>query len=229
MNEFEKRFKSFDNKKLFAIVKEAGKYQPIAVDAAKSEIALRNLSKKEILRINIELAENDFHILERQNKIDVIINKANSIGGEILNTIDPVQKESMSLERRINVISIFFAIIALQGLYSEFAKVGYLFSGRNDGIFLGVIYYFIFPIIIPFALAGLFWLRNKLGWALVLIFSALEILGALGGIWFYLNRDTASYSGTQSNFVQMMDSMIYVHPIFHLLIILVYGVVVWLI
>ena len=57
MNEFQERFKNFDNRKLLKILEDAGNYNSIAVEAAKLELTKRNISDEDIHSIKDEIKE----------------------------------------------------------------------------------------------------------------------------------------------------------------------------
>ena len=57
MNEFQERFKNFDNRKLLKILEDAGNYNSIAVEAAKLELTKRDISDEDIHSIKDEIKE----------------------------------------------------------------------------------------------------------------------------------------------------------------------------
>ena len=57
MNEFQERFKNFDNRKLLKNLEDAGNYNSIAVEAAKLELTKRNISDEDIHSIKDEIKE----------------------------------------------------------------------------------------------------------------------------------------------------------------------------
>ena len=57
MNEFQERFKNFDNRKLLKNLEDAGNYNSIAVEAANLELTKRNISDEDIHSIKDEIKE----------------------------------------------------------------------------------------------------------------------------------------------------------------------------
>nr|HMU05461.1 hypothetical protein [Saprospiraceae bacterium] len=103
MNEFEEKFKSFDNRKLLKIVEEYEKYQKEAVDAAKLELSKRNLSEEEVQAVKDEFLEEKIKAVTKKEKFQKIETNAKNIGNEFFRTIHPIQAEHQSLYRKINL------------------------------------------------------------------------------------------------------------------------------
>ena len=119
MNEFEEKFKSFDNRKLLKIVEESAKYQEIAVDAAKIELSKRKLSEDEVQAIKDEFLEEKIKAETRKEKFQKIENNAKYFGTEFFKTIHPLQNEHQSLHRKVNLIVIIFGALAIYQIFKE--------------------------------------------------------------------------------------------------------------
>ena len=57
MNDFQRRFKNYDNQQLLKIIEDVENYEPAAVEAAKLELSKRDVSQEEIQAASKALQE----------------------------------------------------------------------------------------------------------------------------------------------------------------------------
>ena len=80
MNEFQHKYKSIDTTKLIEIILDSASYQPIAVEAAKHELSLRNISEQEIQRIKDDFTLKNDAKAQKQAQFKKVENKAKEYG-----------------------------------------------------------------------------------------------------------------------------------------------------
>lgn len=100
MNEFQKRFKNFDNRKLLRILEEANKYHPDALKAAKAELEKRNVSEAEVKSVKDQFSDKASKIEKRKQQVEKFETKASSMGNEFLDTVNPIQTTAPTVDRK---------------------------------------------------------------------------------------------------------------------------------
>lgn len=233
MNEFEEKFKSFDNRKLLKIVEESAKYQEIAVDAAKIELSKRKLSEDEVQAIKDEFLEEKIKAETRKEKFQKIENNAKYFGTEFFKTIHPLQNEHQSLHRKVNLIVIIFGALAIYQIFKERNMfVAILSFDLSEWDFSMPIYFF--PIIIlPFSIY-FFWKRSKIGWMLFTSYVIYNLLNGIGMLYVtlqWMNQEgyesDSLMNGLQFEFTEMEYFIHQPNPMMYLLIIFFYGATLW--
>jgi hypothetical protein len=53
MNDFQRRFKNYDNQQLLKIIEDAENYEPAAVEAAKLELSKRDVSQEFVKKVSV--------------------------------------------------------------------------------------------------------------------------------------------------------------------------------
>lgn len=178
-NEFSDRFKSLENKKLLKIIEESEHYEPMAVAAAKLELANRKVSADEIQSLQDELNDEKAKIAERHAIFKQVENKAKVLGAELLDTVNPIQKEPQTISRKINLIVIVFGLLALYQIIESFNMFRFLFWDDLVGWDFSMVEFFVPLVLLPVAIL-LFWNRNRVGWILLSVLFVYHVISALG-------------------------------------------------
>lgn len=234
MNEFQERYKSFDNRKLLKILEEPESYQPLAIEAAKLELSKREVSEDETQSVKDEINDRKVKVEKRQEQIKKVESKVKSIGTEFFETVSPIQEESQTIDRKINLIVIVFGFLSIYQFFQEFGVIRYLFTDNLAEWALDMIFYIIPLIGLPVAVF-LFWKRNKIGWILMSAFFVYTIVNAIGLFlltwnWSQQEKYTSDYS-TDNNLIEVLDHLLLPqrNPIEYVLVALVFGATLWVI
>jgi hypothetical protein len=169
MNPFTERYKTLSNPDLLKIIDNAGDYQPFAVEAAKYELAGRELTDIELATA---MAENVAQIQEKQVQIDknkIFEDKVKTIGFSIADTLNPIQTDTPSPDKIITRISIVFGILFLLQAFNQFGLIASILS-RSDAKWDFSLVLFFIPFMVLPAGTFLFWRRKKPGWVLLSVF-----------------------------------------------------------
>lgn len=185
MNEFQKRYVSFDVQQLVKIIEDADNYNPIAVEAAKLELSKREISAEEIQSIKDNISDKKAKSEERQQQVKQLENKAKNAGATLLDSLSPIQKTPQTLDRKINLISIIFGLLAIYHIIEEYGMLKFMITDSYAKWDFSMVIYFL-PVI--FLSVGIFnfWKRNKIGWFLLSIHFTYNI--AIGIGMFLLTR-----------------------------------------
>ncbi|MBI1227469.1 MAG: hypothetical protein GC192_19715 [Bacteroidetes bacterium] len=178
MNDFQQKYKSYDTRKLLKILEEAENYQPEAVEAAKFELANREISKADIQSVKNEVSIERFRIEERQKHLQKAEDKAKAIGANLLENISPIQKEPFSADKKLNIIVVVFGIWAVYQLAQGLGILPFSFRSSYGRWDTDPISYFLPLIVLPVALF-LFWKRNNVGWMMFCAYLVYNIINAL--------------------------------------------------
>jgi hypothetical protein len=226
MNEFQERFKNFDNRKLLKIIEDAENYQSIAVEAAKLELSNRNVSDEEVQSIKGEFKDKQAEIDKRKGQIRNVENKAKEIGTELFETVSPIQKEPQTIDRKINLIVIVFGILAAYQIFKEFDMIQFMFTDSLAEWDFSMVLYFLPMIILPIAVF-LFWKRNKIGWILMGAFFVYNIVNAIGIFlltWDW-NREDEYINDYSSGELESLFPQ--PNPIIYLIIVAIFVATLW--
>jgi hypothetical protein len=189
MNEFQEKFKSFDNRKLLKMVEEQENYQKTAIEAAKVELLNRNVNPEEIQAIRNEILATKTRNENRKENIESLKHKAKLIGIEFLETVNPIQKEHQTFKKKTNIIVIIFGLIALFQIYNETGMIYAMFTSKMNEWDSSMLLYS-FPIIILPIGVYYFWKRHKIGWSLLTSYVIFNILnGVIVFAWQQLKKE----------------------------------------
>ncbi len=175
LNDFRTYYKTISNTELLSILDNPDDYQALAVEAAKEELANRNLADLEIQEArqpNIDKQKD-----KKRKKINVVENKVKAVGNTFIDTINPIQSGIHSTEKSIRLILITCGGIFLYQFIKYFkAHLGYV-KDISRFPFESIIY--LLPqIILPVAIIA-FWKRKKIGWTLLTVCLTYSGVGAL--------------------------------------------------
>lgn len=98
MNQFAERYRTLSNADLLGIIENESGYLPEAIEAARKEMLLRNLSDQELEGAKREVAD-----AQRRNEEGAVLDrKVRNIGRTLLDLINPIQKTLPGPLKRLN-------------------------------------------------------------------------------------------------------------------------------
>ena len=175
MQDFTKRYSSYDNIDLFKILAKKSEYQPEAVLAAKAEIDRRQISEEEVDRIQAT-------ILKEKEAVENKEKRSQEIKQQIIDTINPVKETAPTVKRVVNGITIVFCGIALFQWYKFFQILFFVWNENLSMLDFGTAF-MIIPLLILTPGIILFWKRVKTGWVFMMSYFVFTIVQIIA--WFY--------------------------------------------
>ncbi|WP_166965394.1 hypothetical protein [Yeosuana marina] len=184
MTEFTELYQKLSNSELLKIISEAEKYNPIAIETAKTEIESRQLTEQELNQAKSQITEKENtkkREIEKRKQREEKIKKSTST---LFETINPIQNGIQTPEKIIRLTILIFGGLAIYRLYQQFGMFQVIFhEGISDWDFSMVEYFF--PIIILPIAVILFWKRKKIGWILLSIFLTYSAFNTV--VLFFMN------------------------------------------
>jgi len=215
------RFKAYSNAELLRVIENPNHYQPQAVEMAKEIFAGRKLSEMEIKIAKDELEIEKQEKLRKERQKQAIEDKVRNIGKSVFDQINPIQKETPTSEKTIQIISIFFGGLFLFQLYREFGMLRFMLTDSYAEWCFSMVLYFLPFIIIPVATI-LFYMRKKAGWLLLAIFLVYSAVSAIGLFLLTMTMRPSGIEGLDILFPQTP-------PLTYMLVFLFYSGIIWII
>jgi len=189
-NNFSEYYKSISDTELLGILDNPGDYQPLAVEAAKEELANRQLSDTEIQEARQPIIAKQTQKEKEREKVKEVETKIKVAGHAFIDTINPIQSGIPSTEKTIRLIVIVFAGLFLYQVISDFRMLSLMLKdiSRFD---TSSFFYFIPFVIIPTATI-FFWMRKTFGWLLLVFFVIYSVVGIF---WMFLENFGRTSSG----------------------------------
>lgn len=189
-NSFSEYYKTVSNEELIRIVINPGDYQPAAVEAAKEELASRNLSDDVIQEARTLLSAEQEKKEKELEKRRAVENKLKDAGHTFLDTINPIQKGIPSTEKNIRYIAIVWSIIFLYQLIARFHFIAGFVKDIPRFPFSSL-FALIPQLVLPVAIFT-FWKRKTIGW---ILFAAFMVLSAVLSVSLAINSLTWKPTG----------------------------------
>ncbi len=218
-NNFATLYKTWSTDLLLDIIDNPSNYQPSAVEAARLEIDIRQLTPEQLrdAKAKQDLRRQD--ITTKQQKVKSIENKVKSVGSSLADTFNPIQKETPTTNKLIILISLFIGVLFLYQLYKGFAILKFMFTDNFSKWDFSMVLYFLPFIILPTA-GLLFWFRKKIGWKLAAIFFSYTTASTIPLFILELHRKPTD--------VPVLDTLIpTTSPILYIGTLLVFGGLTW--
>lgn len=222
MNEYEKRFALLENEKLLKVLQDAKKYLPEAIDAAKAELEKRDLSEAEIEAFQQASKAKQSVIDSRNRKLKEVENQITHVGSELYDTVRPIHEGLMPTHRKIHLVVVLFAFLAVKSLVTNAWALKGLFRGGFAFGFSHLIPFFLMTLI-----AFLWWKEKRSGWVL----STMYLTGRL------VENLHALLTRIIPHKEESFDSLIYendyesffpeINPVYYLSLIFFYGAFLW--
>ncbi|MES2590770.1 MAG: hypothetical protein V4608_02710 [Bacteroidota bacterium] len=197
MNHFEDRYKTISNSDLLKILDTPTDYQPLAVEAAKSEFARRQLSETEIETVKASLAIQREEMEARSKKKKNIENKVKDLGASVIDNINPIQTTTRTTEKTILILCIVLGGLSIKKFYNEFGMLQFMFTDSEAKWNVSMLLYF-FPLVILPLGTFLFWKRKKIGWTLLAIYLSYVSIGSIISFIVESNSTPSSFSALEN-------------------------------
>jgi hypothetical protein len=165
-NHFSGYYKTISNAELLNIIENPGDYQHAALEAAKKEFSIRNLSGGQITDARQELFEKQQQKIQQREKIKVVEIKLKKAGQTIFDKLNPFQTGITLIEKNIRMIVLAFAILFFYLLIRDFETTLFYIKGLTR-FPLDTGFYLLPLILLPIA-TFLFWKRKGIGWILLI-------------------------------------------------------------
>jgi hypothetical protein len=218
-NKFTALYKNWTTDTLMDIADAPSEYQPLAVQAARLELDSRQLTPEQLAAAKAKQDLRRHDKANKQQKIKAMEEQVKSIGTVLTETLNPIQIEPPSSDKRIKAIAIFIGIILLYQIYKDFGLLSLMLSGKGKWDFSMVLYAVPF-IFLPIA-GLLFWWRKKNGWILAMIYFSNSAMGAMLLFLTTLNRKPTN--------IPILDALFpTTSPFVYVTIFLISGGLTWL-
>lgn len=149
-------------------------------------------------------------------------------------TMTPLQKDSKTIDKKINAIAIVFGLIAMYQIYKEFDLIHFMITRSLDEWELSLVLYFLPILFLP--ILFLFWKRNKVGWIGMCSFFVYQLVSALVLFFQTLGWDKEDdltnenlAEDLQLTHQELERLMQQPNPIVYLIITAVFGIALWII
>ncbi len=197
-NNFTEYYKTISDTELLSILDKPEDYQPLAVQAAKNELANRQLSEAQIQDARQPLIAKQIQKEKEREKVKAIESRIKDAGHTFIDTINPIQSGIASTEKTIRLVVILFGGIFLYQLFKDFrTHLAYL---RDIPRFpLDSSLYLLPLILLPVAIFT-FWRRKTIGWTLLTIFLTYSAVGAMWLLFQSLTWKPYGFSGLDNLF-----------------------------
>jgi len=180
-NNFNEYYKKISDTELLSILDNPGDYQPIAVEAAKQELASRQLTDIEIREARHPLLAKQAQKEKEKERIKAVETRIKNVGHSFIDTINPIQSEIPATEKTIRLIVIVFGGIFLYQLIKDFRTHVAIVKDIPSFPFESILHLSLL-ILLPVAIFT-FWKRKKLGWILLTIFLTFSAVGAMWSLF----------------------------------------------
>jgi len=215
MTEFTELYQKLSNSELLKIISESEKYNPIAVETAKTEIASRQLTEQELNQAKSKIVEKENakkRVIEKRKEFEKKIGKNAST---LFDTINPIQNGIQTPEKIIRLTILVFGGLAIYRLYQQLGMFQIIFHEGISDWDLSMIEYFFPIIILPIAVI-LYWKRNKIGWILLSIFLTYSAFNAVVLFFMNLGRQPSGIPALENIFPRVSSGV-------YIMILLFYG------
>jgi hypothetical protein len=165
MNPFTDQYKKLSNSELLWVVNNPDDYQLLAIDAAKTELASRQLTLEEmtIAENEVKVRQNVEHAkIEKDLALKNIVKKTTNSMADIIKRPAPKRKIKI-------IISIMLSLIFLLQIFSKIDLLKFMLTDNDAKWDLPTAFLFIPWLAILTGLL-LFWFRKKTGWIILSVY-----------------------------------------------------------
>lgn len=187
MTDFTERYKTYSNSRLLEIIENTNDYQPDAIETAKAIISSRHLTESELEVAKSELDAEKEEKARREQEGKVLKGKLKNLSESALDNINPIQRQSFSAAKTINIITIVLGAIFLFRLYGQFGMIRFMISDSGVEWNLSVMLPLLQLLLMATATV-FFWKKKKAGWILAGIFLTHDVFAAIQMFYILLNR-----------------------------------------
>jgi len=178
LTDYSKYYKSVDSLKIVAILRNAEKYDSASIEAARAELASRNLSDEELGQIqlaldNAEQLRNNqsLHQEEIKKKLKTQVSSGVKKTWGIIDIDQP-----NSIDMQIKILASFFILNGLWMFCTQFYLFKYLFSEADSSRIVMNEYLTILLVVLPIVVGLLFWKKYAIGYYLCFALLALVLI-----------------------------------------------------
>ena len=178
IRDFLNDYRTVPNEELLTVLNRYEKdYQPAAIEAAKKELARRELSPEELNEATRIVQESKSLKTKRQEKIIAIETQIKTRGVSLLETLNPVSTAKPTNEKIILSITLLFAFISIYHIVTNHSWTVIYVRDFNRTPFYAI--NAVFPLVtLPVATIA-FWGRKKIGWILLTAYLTYSSLWTL--------------------------------------------------
>ena len=203
------------------ILTEAERYDPVAVETAKTEIESRNLTEAELHRTKAQITANqevqNLKVEKRKQREENLKKRA----ATLWESINPIQNGIQTPEKIIRLTILVFGGLAIYNLYEESWFLLFLLQEGPSDWDISIIEFFLPLLLLPVALF-LFWKRYTLGWVLLKLFFTYSAFNSM--LLFFMNL------GRQPSRIPAMEEIFpTVSPVVYVMTLLFFGSFIYLI
>jgi hypothetical protein len=202
-------YRKISNSELIHILENPLEYQPEAVEAAKLEFSIRQLSKSEIEIASEPLIAAQVKKEYQAEKIRTFESRINNGARMLVNTLNPIQNETPSIEKTIRLIVFIFSADFLFQVPTKFQSLKEYAVDYPRSPLLSSASLVLF-IIQPIGIFT-FWKKRMIGWILLTIFS---VYSFTAGLWMLFNSLTIRLSGKFFHFQQPSAAAYFIYLFF---------------
>ena len=214
MNAFEEKYQSVSDLELIKILENPEGYLPEAIEAAKNEMAKRNLTETEMTAVKNKFAEESAaRQLKKENK-DKAGQEIYKLLIWVYDAFHPFRDHITRAEKDIRSISIVLSIYAIFSIYNAMWLVSTVIIWDFYMVLFAASYLW-FP-----AAIVLFWFRKRAGWLMLASFAlykAFSLIALMVSDWYF-----------QSELYNLDHSFTFFSWAVQLFHILIYGGSCWL-
>jgi hypothetical protein len=218
VNQFSERYKSLSNSELMEILERKNDYQPLAVKSAQIELNNRQLTGEQFAWAKWEFESRQKEEISKGENASAIEDKIKTIGLSILSSLNPIQAQTPTTNKLINIICIVFSCLFIYKTGKNFDTIKFLLEESTDFDLSSFLY--LLPIVLLPVSVILFWLKKRLGWFLLSVYLASTVVGAIFTIYFELKWNSNDTPG----FHTLVPPMT---PLVHVFTFLFYGGMLW--
>lgn len=165
LQQFAEKYKDLPDHELLNILHKPEQYQDAAVEAARLEMAARNLSSEQLSAAQQVIDEREEKEQQKRERAGLFKQKVNDSVNKVYDELNPILDESPGVEKTIRIISIIYGAIFLYRLFREFRLLPGIISG--DFYLDGGYTFYIFPLLLLAPVSILIWKKSLTGWILL--------------------------------------------------------------
>ena len=197
-NNFNEYYKTISNTELLDILENQESYQPLAVDAAKTEFENRQLPDQEISEAKEPLIAKQLENEKQKDKAKAIEDRVKNVGNSLVDTLKPIQKETPSTDKLIRIITLVFGGLFIYQIISDYRMLTLMIKDIARFDFSSFLYFL--PLVVLSTATFTFWKRKTIGWIILSFFLTYSAFGALWGIWESITRKSSGLAGFDNLF-----------------------------
>ncbi|NMH29251.1 hypothetical protein [Flavobacterium silvaticum] len=194
MTNFTELFTTYSNLELLQIIDSPDRYQPLAVETAKTIWESRQLSE-----VDIQIAQEELANLKQEKEKQIqkrkdIGNKMEHIADTVFSPITMNPTENLGLQKIINFISVVFGVLFLIEVFKKFGMLRFVISEDQTKLDMEMILFFMPLLVVPLATI-LFFRRKKMGWVLLAGFLTYSVFTTARIFLLVWNMQQTGFSG----------------------------------